>query len=777
MAQHLAVERMLAGMQHVPPMQQVQLCRGEARVELAALRQRRAVALYDAAADIECCGNGADGQEPLAAADAAALGCCYRRRGEIELAIEILYQGVSNPRADVLSAASNHLNLGAALALIGRHKDALDQANAALIVLQEELFNTVNMPMEAQLAEGAQRLADGLQIEGDLAPAQVAAEAARRLMEAEHEHFERRALHLLQLHKHEEAREVRREQKRARDRQRAAVASSPTLLVEIQRLCKVFGLQLTDTEEATAEMAELEESWLTAKVTLLAAAYHNAGVEQEALRNYDLAVQSYADATNLARTHLGRDSNVTLTLAASRDAAARENPKTQSSERLVGEVTRELRGIFKSHRMQLRDAFQKFDTNNDGAIDEREMRKGLARLNLGLSAQQVEDLLAVLDRNGDGRIDYSEFEQQFGDGPRPGQKDLAAEITGRRWGKCSAEVHTGDRIEAGQTFATEAALIAGRWAAPSIAPESVGSWPLDMVTVVQSPPPILVAAHAELPEPEKLADIGKLPKTAKPKVDWSEAALRNILNFDASLALSHTHAQERARQKSALLAAEQTLAEDIGSHQFHTNQIVTQGSGASSPGSPLDAALSKSQQENDEKRRLARQHTVVCAPWRDREAWQGAAKEEMQERKKRLERQATTDRHCFNTMGVRNTAKASPYIQKIEEMSKAGNDERNSEPENQPEQVQEHHISEAFALINLVRGAFDRARSSGGAMAEDAVLGPGLAGAVSPAVLFRAIDEVCAKISSIRPPVALRVCVCVCERARACVRPEWCVLL
>ena len=45
MAQHLAVERMLAGMQHVPPMQQVQLCRGEARVELAALRQRRAVAL------------------------------------------------------------------------------------------------------------------------------------------------------------------------------------------------------------------------------------------------------------------------------------------------------------------------------------------------------------------------------------------------------------------------------------------------------------------------------------------------------------------------------------------------------------------------------------------------------------------------------------------------------------------------------------------------------------------------------------------------------------
>ena len=755
----LAVQRILEDMMadNVAPKQQVQLLRGEARVELASLNQRRAMKLYDAAAEIGSGIDGREGGEPLAAADAAALGCCYRRCGQMELAFDILYQGISCARADVLSAASIHLNLGAALATLGRHKDALDQANAAVIVLQEELFNTVNIPMEARLAEGVQLLANGLQLEDDLTPAQVAAEAARRLMEAEHEHFEERALHLIHLRKHDEAREVRLEQKRARVRQRAAAASSPTLLAEVQRLCDVFGLKLSGNEETPAEMLEMEESLVTAKVTLLAVAYHNAGVEQEALRMYDLAVQSYADAVNLARAKLGRDSNVALMVTASRDAAARENPKAQSSKRLAGEVRRELRGIFKTHRIELKKAFQKFDTNNDGAIDEREMRKGLARLNLGLSAQQVEDLLAVLDRDGDGRVDYSEFEQQFGDAPRSSEKDLAEAMTGR-WGQGPPEIHI-NRVEVGQTFATEAVLIAGRWAAPSVVPQSVGSWPSDMMTAVQPPPPIVVAARADklaglVPEPEALADIGEELKM-RPKLDWSEAALSNILNFDASLALPHVHAQEHARQKAALLEAEQTLAAD--SHRPQTNQSSGAGGIASlelprkillaSAGDGLDTASSKRQQEKDEKKRLAQQHAAICAPWRDRKAWQGAAKEEMRARKTRLERQAAADRHCFDTLGVRNAAKSSPYIHKIEEISKSGFNSyvEKSEAENQPEQVQEHHVSEAFALINLVRGAFEKAKSSGGAMVDGAEQGPGLTAAVSPAVLFRAIDEVCAK--------------------------------
>ena len=117
--------------------------------------------------------------------------------------------------------------------------------------------------------------------------------------------------------------------------------------------------------------------------------------------------------------------------------------------------------------MGLTEAFRQFDLNGDGHIDERELRNGLTRLNVGLSAQQVEDLLAVIDRDGNGSVDYSEFEQQFGDAPTgPGQKeDLAGAMT-NRWGQSPAELHV-DRAEAGATLATEAAMIAGQWAAPS----------------------------------------------------------------------------------------------------------------------------------------------------------------------------------------------------------------------------------------------------------------------------------------------------------------------
>ena len=372
-------------------------CRGEARVECASLRMRRAAALYDAAEEI-------GGQSRLlAVADANALGCCYRRRGDLELALEILYQGMGG-MDDVLSAASLHLNLGAALAGIGRHADAADQANAAVIVVQAELLKTVNMPMQQQVAEGAQMLAAGLQLPPGLAPAEVAAEAARRLAGAEQAHFEERILHLIQTERDlEQARELRLVQKQAADRHRAAANASPTLLVEIQRLCIVFGLQQpAEQAGATAEMQALEDAWVGAKVSVLAAAYHNAGVQQEALKEYDLAVQSYVDATNIARTHLGRDSDLTSMLAASRDACARENPKSIASKRLAGEVRQELRGIFKSHRMQIKEAFRQFDLNGDGFLDEREMRKGLNRMNVGLSAQQVEDLLAVMDRDGNG---------------------------------------------------------------------------------------------------------------------------------------------------------------------------------------------------------------------------------------------------------------------------------------------------------------------------------------------------------------------------------------
>ena len=377
-------------------------------------------------------------------------------------------------------------------------------------------------------------------------------------------------------------------------------------------------------------------------------------------------------------------------------------------------------------------------------------------------------LCHVRCRDGNGNVDYSEFEEQFGDAPGPGEKDLAVAMT-NRWGKSAAEFHV-DRNEAAQTFATEAALIAGRWAAPSIIQGSVGSWPPELETVMEPPSPIALAAlAAELaepePEPETLADINKLPSNGRPKVDWSEPALRNILSFDASLALPHAHAQERARQKAALQAAEESIASDNLRGSSRTNQsggaggvsglelpedvLLAAGGGGGGGGDSAGAGLER--QEEAEEQRLARQHAEVSAPWRNRKAWRSAAKEEMLARKARLERHAAADRRCFNALGVRNTAKASPYIQKIEDISKAGSFDTYVEQQGQksPERVEEHHVAQAFALITTVRGALEKARSSGGAMVEAAGGsedgqgggGLGLSEAVSPAVLFRAMDE------------------------------------
>ena len=47
-------------------------------------------------------------------------------------------------------------------------------------------------------------------------------------------------------------------------------------------------------------------------------------------------------------------------------------------------------------------------------ISRHEFIEGLRQLNVGLSATQIEDVLAHADKDGDGRIEYSEFVRQFG---------------------------------------------------------------------------------------------------------------------------------------------------------------------------------------------------------------------------------------------------------------------------------------------------------------------------------------------------------------------------
>jgi Ca2+-binding EF-hand superfamily protein len=86
---------------------------------------------------------------------------------------------------------------------------------------------------------------------------------------------------------------------------------------------------------------------------------------------------------------------------------------THSVARGIVRTQAELRAIFRSRGVNLREAFQAFDRDGDGVITRYELGSGLRQLNLGLSARQVDEVLAYVDKDGDGRVDYPEFVRQF----------------------------------------------------------------------------------------------------------------------------------------------------------------------------------------------------------------------------------------------------------------------------------------------------------------------------------------------------------------------------
>jgi Ca2+-binding EF-hand superfamily protein len=60
--------------------------------------------------------------------------------------------------------------------------------------------------------------------------------------------------------------------------------------------------------------------------------------------------------------------------------------------------------------------FKKHDKDNSGYLDRKELRLALNELNkifvdvgLGLSLNELEDMMTNADRNGDGRVNYREF--------------------------------------------------------------------------------------------------------------------------------------------------------------------------------------------------------------------------------------------------------------------------------------------------------------------------------------------------------------------------------
>lgn len=71
------------------------------------------------------------------------LACYYRRQGKLHAALQYLQKAlkIESGLANVQNPADTHINACAVLSQLGRHQTALDHAQTAIILLQEELLS------------------------------------------------------------------------------------------------------------------------------------------------------------------------------------------------------------------------------------------------------------------------------------------------------------------------------------------------------------------------------------------------------------------------------------------------------------------------------------------------------------------------------------------------------------------------------------------------------------------------------------------------------------
>jgi len=72
------------------------------------------------------------------------LGCYYKKKGQLKMALKCLKKAVKleTRLVDPVNPADTHLNICAILSLMGKHMEALEHAEESLILLQDELAIT-----------------------------------------------------------------------------------------------------------------------------------------------------------------------------------------------------------------------------------------------------------------------------------------------------------------------------------------------------------------------------------------------------------------------------------------------------------------------------------------------------------------------------------------------------------------------------------------------------------------------------------------------------------
>jgi Ca2+-binding EF-hand superfamily protein len=67
----------------------------------------------------------------------------------------------------------------------------------------------------------------------------------------------------------------------------------------------------------------------------------------------------------------------------------------------------------KNSQEELRAAFQKFDQDNSGYIQAKELQAIMSKMGRNVSKTEIDAMIKSLDSSGDGKISFEEFVQLF----------------------------------------------------------------------------------------------------------------------------------------------------------------------------------------------------------------------------------------------------------------------------------------------------------------------------------------------------------------------------
>ncbi|KAF3528692.1 hypothetical protein DY000_02040647 [Brassica cretica] len=91
------------------------------------------------------------------------------------------------------------------------------------------------------------------------------------------------------------------------------------------------------------------------------------------------------------------------------------------------EKPRRHHGLNQQKRQEIKEAFDLFDTDGSGTIDAKELNVAMRALGFEMTEEQIEKMIADVDKDGSGAIDYDEFYHMMT--AKIGERDTKEELT------------------------------------------------------------------------------------------------------------------------------------------------------------------------------------------------------------------------------------------------------------------------------------------------------------------------------------------------------------